>query len=332
MNQDKLTLSVTGFYEKARDVLTFTARRAEGSIQATQEYKLGTTFIYKFTYRRVALEGLGATVSEASLPLFSRPVRVGIPSFSAIRDHRDNPLESHKGSYNTLDVGVAAGIFGSQADFSRLFVQNATYHSFGTNRKWTFARSTRLGVAEPFGDKANTLQGTVPLPERFFSGGSNSHRGFGVNQAGPRDPETGFPIGGDGIFINNLELRTPPVPLPIVEDNLSAVIFHDAGNVFASAGDIIPSLFRISQRNKDQCRDFADPNAKCDFSYMSHAVGLGLRYRTPIGPVRVDLGYNLNPPTFPVREYVQKGNNTPQPPHSETLGRFNFYFSIGQTF
>ncbi|HEX7962760.1 MAG TPA: POTRA domain-containing protein, partial [Terriglobales bacterium] len=296
LNNPKLTLTVTGFYEKARDVLTFTARRAEGSIQATQEYKPGTTLVYKFSYRRVATEGLNATVSEASLPLFSRPVRVGMPSFSAIRDHRDDPLESHKGNYNTLDFGVAAAIFGSQADYSRLFVQNATYYSFGANRKWVFARSTRLGVEEPFGAKANTLQGIVPLPERFFAGGNNTHRGFGINQAGPRDPQTGFPIGGEGIFINNLELRSPAVPLPIVGENLSAVIFHDAGNVYTSAGDIIPSLFRISQKDKDQCRNFADPTAKCDFSYTSHAVGLGLRYRTPIGPVRVDLGYNLNPP------------------------------------
>ncbi|HEX7961176.1 MAG TPA: BamA/TamA family outer membrane protein, partial [Terriglobales bacterium] len=276
--------------------------------------------------------GLNATVSEASLPLFSRPVRVGMPSFSAIRDHRDDPLESHKGNYNTLDFGVAAGIFGSQANYSRLFVQNATYYSFGANRKWVFARSTRLGVEEPFGAKSNTVQGTVPLPERFFAGGNNTHRGFGINQAGPRDPQTGFPIGGEGIFINNLELRSPAVPLPIVGENLSAVIFHDAGNVYTSAGDIIPSLFRISQKDKDQCKNFADPTAKCDFSYTSHAVGLGLRYRTPIGPVRVDLGYNLNPPTFPVREYVQKGNNPPEPPHFETLGHFNFFFSIGQTF
>lgn len=332
LNSDKLTLTVTGFYEKARDVLTFTARRAEGSIQASQAYRPGTTFIYKFSYRRVATEGLDATVSEASLPLFSRPVRVGMPSFSAIRDHRDEPLESHKGSYNTLDVGVAAGAFGSQANYTRLFVQNSTYHSFGPNRKWTFARATRLGVEEPFGAMAGTVQGTVPLPERFFSGGNNTHRGFAINQAGPRDPQTGFPIGGDGLFINNLELRSPPVPLPIIGENLSAVIFHDAGNVFTSAGDIIPSLFRISQKNKDQCRNFSDPTAKCDFSYTSHAVGLGLRYRTPIGPVRVDLGYNLNPTTFPVREFVQKGNNPPQPPHFETLRRFNFYLGIGQTF
>jgi outer membrane translocation and assembly module TamA len=63
-------------------------------------------------------------------------------------------------------------------------------------------------------------------------------------------------------------------------------------------------------------------NARCEFNYISHAVGAGLRYRTPIGPVRVDFGYNLNPPTFPVRRETR----------SDTLNRFNFYFSIGQTF
>jgi outer membrane protein assembly factor BamA len=61
---------------------------------------------------------------------------------------------------------------------------------------------------------------------------------------------------------------------------------------------------------------------------MSHAVGAGLRYRTPIGPVRVDFGYNLNPPFFPVRVFSDTG----KPPHFERLSHFAFIFSIGQTF
>ena len=73
-----------------------------------------------------------------------------------------------------------------------------------------FARSTRIGVEEPF---AST--DFAPLPERFFAGGSTSHRGFGINQAGPRDLTSGFPLGGEALFLNNLELRTPPMPLSL---------------------------------------------------------------------------------------------------------------------
>jgi outer membrane protein insertion porin family len=111
--------------------------------------------------------------------------------------------------------------------------------------------------------------------------------------------------------------------LPYIEQNLSAVIFHDMGNVFASAGDIFPSLFRLSQKNVSSCRDVSSA-ATCDYNYFSHAVGGGLRYRTPIGPVRVDVGYNLNPTVFSIRTAGQQ--------QTQTLRRINFFFSIGQTF
>jgi outer membrane translocation and assembly module TamA len=116
-------------------------------------------------------------------------------------------------------------------------------------------------------------------------------------------------------------LRTPTIPLPFVENNLSAVIFHDMGNVFDTTGDMWPGLFRSKQPNRGQC-ELLTATGTCDLSYMSHAVGAGVRYKTPIGPVRFDLGYNLNPPTFPIRREAR----------SDTLTHFNFYFSIGQTF
>ena len=191
---------------------------------------------------------------------------------------------------------------------------NSTYYQFHKKR-WVFARSTRIGFEEPF-----SSTDFIPLPERFFAGGSNSHRGFGVNQAGPRDLQTGFPLGGQAIFLNNLELRTPPLPLPFVGNDLSAVLFHDMGNVFTSAGDILDSFLRHSQPRQDACLSL--PSPICNFNYMSHAVGGGMRYRTPIGPVSFDLGYNLNPPVFP----IGRENRTDQ------LHHFNFFFSIGQTF
>ncbi len=85
------------------------------------------------------------------------------------------------------------------------------------------------------------------------------------------------------------------------------------------------NLGRFNQRDQASCRD-TSLAATCDFSYMSQAVGTGVRYRTPIGPVRVDLGYNLNPPVFPVKEPSSGA------PYSEQVRHFNFFFSIGQTF
>lgn len=334
LNRDDLILTFNALYDSTQNVLTFSSERVEGSVQALQQWRKGETFLYRFSYRLVKVDQNTLQISPQLIPLLSRPVRVGIPSFSYVRDHRDDPIDSHKGTYNAFDFGVASRIFGSQANYSRLFVENSSYYSFAPNkntsgRRWTFARSTRIGVENPWSN-ANIIAGIVPLPERFFTGGSNSHRGFAINEAGPRDPTTGFPLGGDGLFLNNLELRTPPIALPYIGENLSAVVFHDVGNVFASAGDIFSSLGHWSQAHQATCvpheTTVGPTTPTCDFNYISQAVGLGVRYRTPIGPVRVDFGYNLNPPLFPVRDDPTRGPYLDRTPH------FNFYFSIGQTF
>lgn len=320
-NKENLKFSFTTLFDTTRDVRTFTSERLEGSVQAEQTWSKATTLLYRFTYRRVKVDPDTLNVDPNLIPLLSRPVRVGIPSFSYIRDTRDNPLESSKGTYNAMDAGISSSVFGSEASFWRFFFQNSTYHLLGGRRfgrHFIFARTTRIGFEEPLDSDSPD---EIPLPERYFSGGGNSHRGFAINQAGPRDRQTGFPIGGDAIFLNSMELRFPPMALPWVGENVSAVIFHDAGNVFSTAGDLFGNLFRFSQKSKRQCQ-LLTLTAACDLDYTSHAIGAGLRYKTPIGPVRFDIGYNLNPPTFPVRAEGR----------SETLKRLNFFFSIGQTF
>jgi outer membrane protein assembly complex protein YaeT len=335
-DSENLLLNFTAFYEQTNDVKTFTARRLEGSAQIKQNLDRATTLVYRMVYRRVATQDL--VIDPNLVPLFSQPVRVGMPVFSYIRNTRDNDFDSRKGTFNSFDAGVASNIFGSETNFSRLAIQNSTYHSFH-KRRWVFARSTRIGVEEPFGDtqsapvaqpsQSTTQSAFVPLPERFFAGGPTTHRGFGINQAGPRDLTTGFPVGGEAMFLNNLELRTPPLPFPWVGNNLSAVVFHDIGNVFSTAGDMARGLVRFSQPNRDACLNPFVPTAQqtCSFSYMSQAVGAGIRYRTPVGPVSFDLGYNLNPPAFPV-----SAPSAPAVPNSQVLRHFNFFFNIGQTF
>jgi outer membrane protein assembly factor BamA len=295
-------LSFTGFYDNTLDVSTFTSQRLEGSVQAKQiltrdlSNRPVSTLIYSFTFRRVRASDI--SISPGQIPLLSQPVRVGSPGLTFIRDKRDNPIETTRGNYTTFDAAVASRFFGSEADFSRVLLQNSTYQAFGRNRaegkQYVFARSTRIGIENPFSDTiivepgqqitcpANPPPGfichtLIPLPERFFSGGGNSHRGFGLNQAGPRDPFTGFPLGGSALFLNNLELRFPTVTVPVIQDNVGFVVFHDMGNVFSRAQDMTRSLFRWHQANPDVCTH-QDTAQKCNYNYISHAIGVGVRY------------------------------------------------------
>jgi outer membrane protein insertion porin family len=350
-NSPKWRLTFTAFYDNTLDVTTFTSQRLEGSVQAEQTIDKGSVMDYRFTYRRVQARDL--QISPNQIPLLSQPTRVGMPGFSYIRNRRDNDLESTKGSYTTVDGGVADSHFASETDFSRILIQNSTYYSFGKHRpagkKLVFARSTRIGLETPFGNtfmpqpggncstspSSNTI--CLPLAERFFSGGGNSHRGFGLNQAGPRDPTTGFPLGGTALFLNNLELRLPPPTLPFFQENLSFAIFHDAGNVFTNGHDLTRSLSRWQQRISQPCqqpRSLLPSNSsppQCDFNYIAQAIGIGVRYKTPIGPVRFDFGYNPNPPRFRLTE-----TDSSNPPQDFSVprqaGHFNVFFSIGQTF
>jgi outer membrane protein insertion porin family len=204
-----------------------------------------------------------------------------------------------------------------------------------------FARSTRIGYEDAMGPNPNVGNtaclgidlttnpscNAIPLPERLYAGGASSHRGFPINGAGPRDLQTGYPVGGSAAFVNSLELRLPPPTLPVVGNSVSFVVFHDMGNVFQNARDMFPSFLRFHQPNKSTCNNVSNAIGTCDFNYFSHAVGLGARYGTPVGPIRVDFSYNLNPPAYPV--IYDFYNN---PPHPAQAGHFNFFFSIGQSF
>jgi len=351
LNNDNLRFGATALYDNTVDVSTFTSKRLEGTLQVLQvlykkEDRELTTFAYRFSYRRVQATNIEVTANL--IPLLSTPTRVGMPNFLYIRNRRDNDLESTRGSYTTVEGGVASSYFGSEADFSRLLIKNSTYHTFFRNRStrqgFVFARSTSVGIENPFGSTvlldpsqtASAGQTLIPLPERFFSGGGNSHRGFGLNQAGPRDPLTGFPVGGSAVFLNNLEMRFPNVTVPYLNDSIGFSIFHDMGNVFARPQEILSSLVRFHQPDQQLCFQPAPAPqySQCKYNYVSHAVGLGVRYQTPIGPLRFDFGYNLNPPYFPsYTNIVTPKSGIPVGQFGyQRAGHFNFSFSVGQSF
>src|SRR5262249_33957677 len=136
-NNPNLKLTFSGFFDHTLDVSTFTSQRLEGSVLAEQivSKKTDGTPInimnYRFIYRLVKASHLSQTISPDQIPLLSQPVRVGEPGIAFSRNRRDNDLETTRGSYSIVDASIAAHYFGSEADFSRVLVQNSTYHPFG---------------------------------------------------------------------------------------------------------------------------------------------------------------------------------------------------------
>jgi outer membrane protein insertion porin family len=378
LDNEKFKLLYTIFYDNSLDVATFTSQRLEGKVDLRQQFgnpDSGTrtslnSITYRWDFRVVKASHFAEGFSSGEIALLSLPARVGGPGFTFIHDKRDNPLESTKGSYFTLDAFVASSYFGSRAEtsqgyvptnFGRALAQHSTYYAFGGKGKighqFVFARSTSIGVQQPFlgtkvlppgscplnaaGEPTCTDISTIPLPEQFFAGGGNSHRGFGLNQAGPRDPSSGFPVGGTAQFVNNVELRLPPLTLPLLGDGFGFAIFHDMGNVFTAPHDMLKGLLRWHQDNPNLCLAGGTTNSQCftqfnnsGYDYTSHAVGVGVRYRTPIGPLRFDFGYNLNPTSYfqTFTEPSSFGLQTTSVLETQRLRHFNFFFSIGQPF
>ena len=324
--------AITGGFVSNQDVTTYQASSISGSLIFTERPNKANTLIYSMAYRYVYVNPNSLQVSIDLIPLLSQPTRVSGPGITWVRDTRNNPLNATSGSYFSAQQFFAWRGFASQANFNRIDMQQSNY--FKINRHdWVLARSTRIGLEETYGGSAYSL---IPLPERLYAGGATSHRGFSINAAGPRDLQTGFPVGGQGAFVNSTELRIPPVPLPLIGDNLGFAIFHDLGNVYQYAGDMFPALLRYSQPKVQTCYNLAGPEGTCNFNYDSQAVGLGLRYKTPVGPIRLDFSYNINPTVYPVvadPQYLPAIlNYNGQPPYVGNSGHFNFFFSIGQAF
>ena len=345
----------SGGYASSQDVTTYVASKLETGVRWTQHFtqpgsffSKANTFVYGFDFRRVKVAASSLQVEPQQIDALSTAVRVAGPSVTWIRDTRDSALDSHRGTYTTFQDFLSNEKFGAQAEFNRLDLSNSSYYGFDKNR-FVLARNTRYGQERAYGSPSDAL---LPLPERLYAGGPTSHRGFPINAAGPRDPETGFPIGGAGALVNSTEMRLPPPMLPFFGDTLSFVLFHDMGNVFTNAGDAWASALRIHQPDRGLCKDLTPPGGtptnptppnpkgpttstgpqgQCSFNYFSHAAGLGLRYHTPVGPIRLDFSYNLNPPIYPINvNYSQ--SNIYENQHVGEAQHFNFFFSLGQTF
>ncbi|MFQ5455143.1 MAG: outer membrane protein assembly factor BamA [Nitrospirota bacterium] len=186
--------------------------------------------------------------------------RVNIASInpSIIRDTRDDPFNPASGSLNGLAFEDAAKLLGSDVQLVKLTVQSSWYIKLFKNA--VFAFSMRGGTARNFGRSVE-----VPITERFFLGGRSTVRGYAQDSLGILNKTiiNGVPTGGNAMLIYNGEMR---FNLP---KKIGIVFFIDAGNVWLSNKDV-------------------------DLSDLKRSVGPGLRYNTPVGPLRLDFGYKLD--------------------------------------
>ncbi len=198
-------------------------------------------------------------------------VRLSSFSGSVVRDTRDDPLNTRGGEYLSANGQVAAKAIGSEIGLVKTYLTAQMFRPASRLARAVVALSARLGIARGFPLK------DLPASERFFAGGDTTVRGFALDQLGRPETidedgvvipgtidENGFPIGGNAVVLFNGELRVP------VFGSLDAVGFIDTGNVFARTSYV-------------------------DITQLRSAVGFGIRYRSPVGPIRVDLGFKINP-------------------------------------
>jgi outer membrane protein assembly factor BamA len=281
----------------------FSAQVEQGSLQLQRPLGQAKKDIF-FARYIFSQTDLTRVLIPALVPTEDLHVRLSGLAANLTRDTRDNALDEHKGVLDSIELNFNSTKLGSSVDFAKLTMQAAYYKEKLHHIVW--AESVRIGIARPF---ENSF---VPLSEAYFSGGGNSLRGFPLDGAGPQRPveicssgQTSgcpyilVPTGGNEMFILNSEAR---IPLPF-RKGLSVVPFYDGGNVYPTAGTY----------------HFA--------SLYSNTIGLGLRYSTPVGPIRVDIGRNLNP---------AKGINViPGNPSATPVNAFNatqYFISIGQAF
>jgi outer membrane protein insertion porin family len=310
-NTEGRDITVTGLYDDERDILTFTAVKLQGAVQVSQRLSKATKLLFRYSWTHDQVDQSSLKIDPLLIPLYAQPSEVGLFGVNLVQDRRDDASDAHRGFYNSLDVGLASSNFGGNKNFARFLGRNSYYKKLVGN--YILASNTEFGVIRPFSTDGIATSEYVPLPERFFGGGDSTMRGFAMNQAGPRDPETGFPLGGNALLFHSTELR-----FPFIGDNIGGVIFHDMGNIYTGLGSV---SFGVHQ------------NGLTDFNYMVHAVGFGIRYKTPLGPILLDLAYSINPPTFNglqgTYDQLLFGGATKTVQNS---GHFQFFFSIGQAF
>ena len=273
-----VALTSTLFYEEeARrsdqpyDVTRYGARSEAVRVFGNRRVSLG------LDYRSVKLQNIDPSVVSNEIERRNQPYRITslVPTF--FWDRRDDPISTTRGWSTLLQLQYAFPAFETDTEFLKLFVQQSQFFDLGHQN--VLAASVRFGGIEPFKSLAalpnDPLRAfpsrNIPIPERFVAGGDATHRAYGYRELGirgetllPSSSGKGFvPVGGDGLFLFNLEYRFP------LFGDFGGTVFFDTGNVWADWRSI-------------------------NFNQLKNGVGLGGRYLSPLGPIRAGVGWKLD--------------------------------------
>jgi outer membrane protein insertion porin family len=269
------SVSLTGEHDSQNPIYTSVVAIASFQLQRPLDVRKTRLFTLRYSYSKTDLTEI---LIPDLVPPQDQHVRLSTVSASYTKDTRDNPLDAHRGVFQNYEVDLNPTALGSNFNFAALITQNAYYKQIPYGIIW--ANNIRIGLEQPFAGSS------VPLSSAFFSGGASTLRGFPLDGAGPQRtvPACGtpgvpstcglitVPVGGNQLVILNSELRIPiPYSFPLVDKNVGIALFYDGGNVYSMIG----------------FHDF--------LANYTNSVGGGIRYRTPVGPIRLDVGHNLNP-------------------------------------
>jgi outer membrane protein insertion porin family len=276
INKDIVGVLNATVEQQIRSSFSFWRRSATAQASRRLTPSVSMSGSYQLQHTRL-LDDLVSSPDQPFIDRFFAEERLSSFSVQGSYDTRDEPVDATRGEYLSANVQLAAKRIGSTAGFAKSFFTAQMFRPVAHGRGAVFAAQARIGIATGFPrDVVTTVNGesivlvgdkNLPKPERFFAGGDTTVRGFALDSLGRPDTiKDGFPIGGNGETIFNAELRSP------VRKGLQGVGFVDTGNVFAHAVDI-------------------------DLLALRTAIGFGLRYKSPVGPIRFDMGFKVRPET-----------------------------------
>ena len=231
---------------------SFTEETVQATLQVQRKFLEHFRTLNRYTLKDVGLSHLKVSPEEAGV----EDIRLGSLSSALVHDTRDNFYDPRAGVFEHLDFSVYARVLASEAQFLKFFGTSSMFHQVLKNSVW--AQGIRLGLEDPM---LRTEQ--IPISERFFAGGDTTIRGFDRDEVGPKDPDTGEPVGGQVLFIVNEEFRFP------IWKFLRGVVFLDLGNVYEEYSDF-------------------------DLLDTREVLGTGFHIETPIGPFRLEYGWKLD--------------------------------------
>ncbi len=231
-----------------------------------------------YRLEHINISNLDSGVSEALAEQAGNSL-VSSLGVSVTNDYRDSKLSPTKGWDVTNSADIAGGPLGGDRNFYRVQTSGEYYFPININDVTTVLEfSGRTGIVQSYPDTPD-----VPIFERYFTGGQDSIRGYDERTVGPLDPGTGDAIGGDALLLGSVEYTVPIIEI------IKGAVFFDTGNVW------------------DKVRDYGTGGVKS-------GTGVGLRVKTPIGPIKLDYGIPLDK----------------EPGNTSKSGKF--YFSVSRGF